>query len=306
MSTARANFLGEIDALARAVSSSPVGSAAGLGAAPGVGVLRRGAVITGLVMLETFVRDRTEEILVELQNWPAQYEDFPKHFRDRATIDALPNIEKFAKMLRRQENDYETEIITQISRMASMSPPAFQFTKFIAGDYTGSLSEKSTEDLLRVFQVKACWASMHALSSDVGFGVPSVKEVLKAIIRNRHRSAHTAGYNPTASDVLDLPQNLTLIGICIDTALSASVQVALSDWRTWVSNSFNWRSRLEIYFIVPSGPNFRLIKKGAQKATRVVDELFNAKAYLPRKSAGNTRLLVEHSRRHLPKAWDIA
>ena len=157
MSTARANFLGEIDALARAVSSSPVGSAVGLGVAPGVGVLRRGAVITGLVMLETFVRDRTEEILVELQNWPAQYENFPKNFRDRATIDALPNIEKFAKMLRRQENDYETEIVTQISRMASMSPPAFQFTKFIAGDYTGSLSEQVTEKLLKVFQVKDCW-----------------------------------------------------------------------------------------------------------------------------------------------------
>ena len=105
-------------------------------------------------MLENFIRNRTEEILDVMQYWPARYKDLPRRFRDRATIDALPHIEKFAKMLRRRGGDYDTEIIAQVQRMISVSPPGFQFTKFVAGDYTDNISTTKTEELLRVFQVK--------------------------------------------------------------------------------------------------------------------------------------------------------
>ena len=65
-----------------------------------------------------------------------------------------------------------------------MSPPSFQFTKFVAGDYTGNLSEGEAEELMKVFQIKDCWRSLHSLSADVGFGVPSVREILSEIVRN--------------------------------------------------------------------------------------------------------------------------
>ena len=87
-------------------------------------------------MLESFVRDRTNEILDELQRWPAKYEDLPDKFRRRATIDALAHLEKYARMLDRQGSDFEREVLEQTGRIASMSPPAFQFTKHFAGDYT--------------------------------------------------------------------------------------------------------------------------------------------------------------------------
>ena len=305
MSTARSGFLKEVHALSEAVSSPIVGSDTHPMVNPGIGVLRRGATITALVMLETFVRDRTEEILGELQYWPARYRDLPKRFRNRATIEALPHIVKFARMLKGQSKNFEDEILTQISKMSSMSPPSFQFTKYIAGDYTGNLSEGGTEDLLKVFQVHNCWESMQSLGSDVGFGVPSIKEILNAIIRNRHLSAHKARYSPPAGDVIDLPKNLTLLGICIDSALSASIQVALSNWRTWVSGNFDWRSGLEIYFVAPIGSKYRLIKKGARRATKIVDHISEVRSKLPSKPAGKTRLLVEFSPDHLPNAWDI-
>lgn len=305
MSTARSGFLQEVHALSEAVSTPIVSSDKHPIVNPGIGVLRRGATITALVMLETFVRDRTEEILGELQYWPARYSDLPKRFRIRATIEALSHIERFARMLKRQEKNFEDEILSQISRMASMSPPSFQFTKYIAGDYTGNLSENGTEELLRVFQVQDCWTSMQSLGSDVGFGVPSIKEILNAIIRNRHLSAHKARYNPPAGDVIDLPKNLTLLGICLDSALSSSIQVALSNWRTWVSGDFDWRSRLEIFFITPIGSKFRLVKKDAKRATKIVDHVSDVKSELPSKPTGKTRLLVEFSSDHLPTSWDI-
>ena len=305
MSIARSVYLEEVHALSEAVSLPRVGSDTAPVINPGAAVLRRGATIAGLVMLETFVRERTEEILKELQNWPAQYENLPKRFRDRATIESLPNIEKYARLLKRQQGDYEDEILTQITKMASMSPPEFEFTKYIAGDYTGNLSVKGTTDLLKVFQIKKPWESMKSLGSDVGFGVPSIREILRAIISNRHKSAHVARYSPPAGDVIDLPKNLTLIGICFDAALSASIRVALSNWQIWISDRFDWRSFLEVYFVVPNGSKLRIIKKDAKRATKVVDKFSEVKPTLPSRPEGITRLLVIRAEDQIPKEWDV-
>ena len=305
MSTSRSNFLIDLAALEKAVSLSRVGSAPGHMVDPGVGVLRRGAAITGLVMLENFVRSRTEEVLVELQNSSLRYRDFPDRFRSRATIEALPHIEKFAGMLRRDGRDYESEIIDQAARIASLATHNFQFTKFFVGDYTGNLSIARTKDLLNIFQVRDCWTSMHLFSIEVGFGVPSVRAVLETILRNRHRSAHVAGFTPAAGDVVELPFNLRLVGICIDAALSASVEAALRRWPTWISKDFDWRAELEIYSIVPAGSKFRLVKRQARRATRVVHSPSDAKSALPGKAPGITRLIVEQGTDGRPREWDI-
>lgn len=315
MSIARGSFLKDVNALEKAVSLSTIvaaqeqerGRHSGILENPGLDVLRRGAAITGLVMLEDFIRNRTEELLDAMQRWPARYEDLPRRFRHRATIEALPLIARFAQMLRgRDDENYEAEIIAQVRRMVSVSPPRFQFTKFIAGDYTGNISDTETQKLLKAFQVKDCWRSMQKLSADVGFGVPSVEEVLKTIVDNRHRSAHAARYTPTASDVMELPYSLRLVGICIDAALSASVTVALNEWRAWVGEDFDWRQKLDIYLVVPRGAKCYLIKKGAKKATKILDDASDAKAFLPRKVASATRLVVIQGADRRPKAWDIA
>ena len=306
MSAAREKFLREIGALTEAVLSPRVGSASGISHEPGIAVLRRGAAIAGLVMLETFIRDRTEEILIQMQYWPAQFRDLPERFRRRATIDAFFNVEKYARMLRRNDQDYQTEIIDQAGIIASMSPPSFKFSKFIGGDYTGNISTSSTEDLLKVFQIKDCWSTMHSLSVEIGFGAPSIKEVLNAVIRNRHQSAHVAGHVPTVADILELPQNIQVIGICVDTALSASIEAALNDWREWVGETFDWKRRLEIYFIVRKLSKLRLVKSGATRAIRVFDTASEARSHLPKKRTGITRLLVERGEDGRPKSWDIA
>ena len=306
MSIARATFLKEIDALAQAVLIPNVGSPTALVVRPGVSILRRGAAITGLVILETFVRARTEEVLIELQNWPARYEDLPTKFRDRATIEALPHLEKYARMLRKQQNDYESEIISEVTRMASVTPPAFQFTKFISGDYTGNISDSSLKELLGVFRIEDCWNGLHHLSTDIGFGVPSVKEVLRSMVANRHRSAHASNFTPTVGDMEELPHNLRLIGICIDTALSASVRTALSDWTTWVSAGYDWKSKLEIYFVKKHKTKFRVMRKDRKRAVRIICNFSDTRRFLPKGLIGGTRLLVRHGNDGRPLEWDIA
>lgn len=305
MSEARRKLHAELVALEQATSNSSVIGGATTGATSGESVLRRGACITALVMLEAFLRDRTEEILGEFQSWPASFDDLPKRLRSRATIEALPHIEKFAKMLKRQDEDFEALIFDQVGKMSSANPPSILFTKFVAGDYTGNISEMSVEDLLKALQIKDCWNGFRKLGADVGIGVPSVKEILRTIVRNRHRSAHVSGFNPTASDVGQLPQGIRLIAICIDAAMSASARAAISDWRAWTDDRFDWLSCLDLYFVEPSKGRYKLMRKGASRAVKIVDQPASAAAHLPHNRSGTVRLLVVKGQDGTPVSWSL-
>lgn len=305
MSDVRQTLHDELAALADAIQTTGVASGQGAEFSRGEAVLRRGASITALVMLESFIRDRTEEILDSLQSWPANFSDLPNKFRIRATVEALKNIEKYALMLKRQDIEYEKFIFEQVSKMARANPPYFSFSKFTAGDYTGNISTSSVDELLKSFQIKDFWGRSHSLASDIGIGVPDVKQVLNNIISNRHKSAHVSRFNPNSSDILELEQNIRLIAICIDASLTASSKAALGNWRHWVDEKFNWTDFLEIFFLIPHNKKLRLTKKDRNRAIKIVTNPVDANEHIPRNDTKTAKLLVQLGKDLRPKAWSI-
>lgn len=305
MSNARQTLHDELAALSDAIQTTGVASGQRAEFSRGEAVLRRGASITALVMLESFIRERTEEILEHLQSWPANFSDLPNKFRVRATIEALKNIEKYALMLKRQDIDYENFIFEQVSKMTRVNPPHFSFSKFTAGDYTGNISTSSVEELLKSFQIKDFWRKSRLLASDIGIGVPDVKQVLNNIISNRHKCAHVAQFNPNSSDILELVQNIRLIAICIDASLTASSKAALYDWRHWTDDGFNWIDFLELFLLTPHNNKLRLTKKDHQRAIKIVANPVDANEHIPRNNAKTTKLLVQLGKDLRPKAWSI-
>ena len=202
MSAARDNFLDNLAGLIEAVDlQSGVKGATGIHISAGITVLRRGISVAALVMFETFIRDRTEELLNDLGGWPAQFADLPQGIRDASQLHALTHLQRYANMLKREEMDYEVELKDELAKMASTSGASRRFTRFVSGDYTGNISPESFKDLLGIFQIKDCWASFQKFSSEIGFGVPNTREQLSNVIRKRHKSAHTSKHTPTTADL---------------------------------------------------------------------------------------------------------
>lgn len=305
MSQARANFLKDISALESAVAFPGVSDTTRPATDEGVAVLRRGVAISALVMLEAFIRGRTEEVLSDLERWPARYEDLPESFRRRATIDALPLLEKYARQLRRDGDDFEGEVIAQAGRIAKMNPPAFMFTKFIAGDYVGNISESSVSGLLKAFQVVDCWNSFRIFAQNVGVGVPSVDQIFLDLVRNRHRSAHVSSHRLTASDMEELPDNVRLIAICFDAALSVSGCVAVNDWRKWSSSNFRWLQYVDIFFVDRAASKYRLIRSGSSRALRIFNSFDEVRSGLPRAKRARSQLILLRRTDQRPVAWNI-
>ena len=78
MSIARGEFLRNLAGISEAIALEPLARGATKAIiSPGVFVLRRGILVASLIALETFVRDRTAEVLRTLERWPKSFEDLP-------------------------------------------------------------------------------------------------------------------------------------------------------------------------------------------------------------------------------------
>ncbi|WP_156648436.1 hypothetical protein [Methylobacterium sp. Leaf108] len=306
MSIARGEFLRSLEGINEAISLEYLAQGATQTTiTPGVFVLRRGILISSLIALETFVRDRTVEALRTLERWPLSYEDLPEKLRIAARLNALSNLQQFAKMLKRQEEDFELELRTEISKMASGHGTVQQFSKFVAGDYTGNISDLGLKDLLSSLQVADCWNTFRTFVSDAGIGVPSVQELVKGIVRKRHRSAHSASYSPNAGDIVNLSTDLLCVGLCFDASVSSSMEQSLFAADQWSDGKCKWRDGVNLYFAEPYNRRVRVLKSGQARAFRIANDLTEAKLSIPRATPGQISLLIERDMSGRPVKWDI-
>jgi len=203
-----------------------------------------------------------------------------------ARINALSHLQQFARMLRRQGEDFETELQNEIEKMASGHGTVQQFSKFVPGDHTGNISDESIKDLLASLQARDCWTSFRAFSADVGIGVPSVHGVVRNVVRRRHRSAHSASYSPTATDITGLRTDLLCVAMCFDVSVSSSMEQSLSSSEDWANGNCDWRAGVDLYIAKPYSGGLRLMRFGRQRALHVVRDLPGAKSRIPRAAPG--------------------
>lgn len=306
MSVARSEFLRSLSGIREAIALEPVAQGAtGAILSPSISVLRRGILIAGLIALETFVRDRTVEVLRNLERWPRAYEELPEKLRIAARLNALSHLQQFAKMLKRQDDDYEAELKTEIAKMSSGDGTAIQFTKFVAGDFTGNLSDTGLKELLGSLQVADCWATFRIFSSAVGLGVPSVQEIVKGTVRKRHRSAHSQSYVPTATEIAELPSDLLCIAMCFDVSTTASLEQSLAVSQRWAAGETAWRDGVILYFTEPHSRGVKVTKEGSARALRIVGQGSEVGSVIPRPSPGNIAVVVNHSESGIPQSWTI-
>jgi len=189
--------------------------------------------------------------------------------------------------------------------MAGFVGPSLSFTRFVSGDQTGNISESSVKSLLNIFQIKNCWQDFRQFSSDIGFGVPSVEEILNDVVRKRHRSAHAADYAPTIADISDLAANLFCLGICFDVSMTASIEYALVNWKEWSSKECDWRGQLDLYTLDQQKNGFRLARPGKTRAIKVFGNQSEHKKHLAKHGAGRTVVVVTRDESTRPRVWEV-
>ncbi len=251
------------------------------------------------------MRERTAEVLKTLERWPLSYDDLPEKLRLASRLNALSHLQQFAKMLRRQGDDFEGELKSELTKMASGDGSVLQFSRFVAGDYTGNLSDTGLKELLSSLQVSDCWATFRTFSASVGIGVPSVQELVRSVVRKRHRSAHSSSYSPTATEITGLPIDILCIAMCFDVAVTASMERSLVEASEWAAGDTAWNDKVNLYLFSPHSRGFRLVKAGSSRALRIMPDAAAVRGQVPRAATGFISVLVEQNAAGRPLAWEI-
>jgi hypothetical protein len=304
VSAARQRFLGDVAGIRGALALDPLATGSG-GAVdpPAIIVLRRGILIAAFIALETFIRARCVEVVSQLGNWSGSYDDFPAKFRDAALFGAVSNLQKYAQMLKRQGEDYNGEIASEISLLGQTGGPVYNFSRHIAGDYTGNVSVSSVKEMMAAFGVKDCWNEFRQIAAAIGYGVPSIEELLKSLATRRHRSAHVAGYAPTTNDTQHLADQLIALGACIDLALTSSTRRALAHWTEWRDDDVKWRANVRLFMVDEESGKFRLLAAGQSRALKVKPTIEDIRNAIPAAQPGQTLLIAQRDSRKVPISW---
>jgi hypothetical protein len=304
VSIARQEFCAALTGLREALKLDAVANAiAAHGNTSSATILRRGLLITGLVTLETFVRQRTDELLTDLAQWPGTFESLPDKFKVQALIEAPNRLHRYAKILKRGGEDFQSEVKSELIRMSKTSGPNFGFSKYIAGDYTGNLSEDGFKELLSCFLIKDPWNDFHGLSSEIGFGAPSIQVILNNVIQRRHKSAHDQSYIPAATDISGLDENVLILALCFDIAMTTSKNLALKG--SWNVDKINWRSVCDIFLIDRVKNQYKVGRPNGKRSLKIEHSEAGARTFIASQKSHHTKLMVLKDQAGRPESWTI-
>lgn len=216
-------LLGRLSGIDEAVDSLAVGSQEQPPSAVSQ-TLVRGVAVEGLVTLEQFIRDRSEEWVTALSAariLPGALPGGPGLLQERI-VDNLP----------RRYRDEPVGSRAQLVQSLATSLGSFSTGSLVAhtipfGWAGSNIQTGDIEAILTLVGVKNPWGEVTALWARVDPRFPgnvSARSLLDAVARMRHDAAHLASPPLPLANIQTITRNVLLLAVCLDGLVSRSIR----------------------------------------------------------------------------------
>lgn len=221
---ARRNFINGLVALQQSLNTPLVSGTDAVGE-----FLRRGLAIVSYNLLEAFVSNRLIEVADHINSGVSHFSDLPESLQKAAALDLLRIANSKA---RRARMDVQTAVSFAASvgeSLAASSGPVRLSP--MTWEWEGSnMSAEDVQRALRLFHVETPWDTIKEISRRAGFNIPDPKTTLVGLLRERNKSAHDSSYQVSNLWIRAVPNQLLMIGMGIDIAISvAANQIHLAN-----------------------------------------------------------------------------
>ena len=214
MSAARTAFLDRLSLL-RAGLSEPVttsGNPTEIKRNGIASVFRNGLAILIYATTESFIRERTAEILCSFNNMAVKFGGLPEKLRSAVTMGALKGVLARAK--------YETPsnrvswVLSKLSPIAQASVNVAALSEFSFAHEHSNVSADEVAEILTAFGISSGWTCITGLSKRVGLGgIPDYKTAFEEMAKRRHSAAHDVATHTAHGDLLASLD--AALGVCI-------------------------------------------------------------------------------------------
>ncbi len=218
--------------------------------------LRQGLAVLTFSAVETFIRERTGEVLGSFAS-KVRFSDLSPALQKATTIGALDGV-RFRLKLQAPVNKISW-LVTNIAPIATAATDIKNLSPHSFGYATSNLEEDDVRDILKAFGVESPWTQMTNLCSRVNLALPNCEAEFETIRKRRHSSAHALTSSVLHSQLEDSLRSSRAICLAFDLLLSHCLglynQRRSSSVATLVSGVAH--SNIRLVFIEPrSGGDF--------------------------------------------------
>lgn len=184
-------------------------------------MLRQGLAVLTFSAVETFIRERTAEVLGSLTNTRLTFSDLSPALQKATTMGAMEGVRFRLKL--QPSADKVSWLVSNLAPIAAATTNIRGLSGHSFGYSASNLSEDDVRDILKAFGVEAPWNEMTLLTRRIGWALLSCESEFEAIKTRRHASAHALTSQVPYVDLLNSLSSSLAICLAFDLLLSHCV-----------------------------------------------------------------------------------
>lgn len=176
-------------------------------------ILRLGLAVSAFALLEKYIEGKFDELMQQASACVIPYASFPDGFRQFITTHAVGGLANRASFLDR--GDALTFVESAIARVSAFGavPPGYTALGF--SPRGSNVGDRDIEAAFAAVGVAGVWATLSAITHELGGGRVSLKSDYRNLARTRHRSAHNASHNVPTADLVTHIRTATIFGVAV-------------------------------------------------------------------------------------------
>lgn len=214
-------------------------------------MLRQGLAVLVFATMESFIRERTAELLSSFSNPQLTFSDLLPALQRAVTIGALEGIRFRLKLQLPQ--DKISWLVGALTPVSSATVNLFQLSEHSFGQAASNLTEDDISEILKAFGIDQPWLQITALSRRLGVGTLDCKTEFVTIKERRHNSAHALTANVLHPELEGSLRSALAICIGFDLLLSHAQQLTNSKLGPNKNNRPGMKhTDVSLVFVLPS------------------------------------------------------
>ncbi len=183
-------------------------------------MLRQGLAVLVFSTVETFIRERTGEVLRSFVNPSLVFADLSPALQKAATLGALEGV-RFRLKLQPDANKISW-LVANLAPISGAMTNVQDLSGHSFGYSASNIGEDDVKDILKSFGVDTPWAQVTSLTARFGIAILDAEAEFESIKSRRHSSAHALTAQVLYADLQNSVRSSLAICLAFDLLLSHS------------------------------------------------------------------------------------
>ena len=226
-------------------------------------------MVVGFAVLQTFLVDRTIEVVSQISSGRAKFSELPERLRALASTQLLESASRQVRLL--PDADRLPAVVALGQSLASLNQARISLSPWIAAPPSSNIGPDYVSTLLRAVGVAGNgdpWVQLTAFAKRAGYSGGDLGAVLGSLASDRNSAAHDPDANTSALQVRSLHFTASYIALGFDALLSRAARLIRDADARHLGGEALLHSSVRLRFLDERNGYWAEVTEGAKRAVR--------------------------------------